>query len=237
MAQAAFTMLVICVMLAAGVLGGLVNYFLQRKDDPGGSSFWKSTTLGIAASLLVPLFLNMISSTLLDSIRNGTTGVVDLSKILVFTGFCLVAAISSTAFIKTLSDRVLQEAREAKKVAHQADKKASEAQSVIQPLVEKETEEEPATASTTVLSTALPRTNESETKLLEKLANGRWVLRTRTGLAKETGISKPEVDRMMDDLKKRDLVGYKWLVGSGGQKKKRWYITNEGRNAIASNPL
>src|SRR5205085_546681 len=152
-------------------------------------------------------------------------------------GFCLVAAISSTAFIKTLSDRVLQEAREAKKVANRADKKASEAQSVIQPLVEKVTEDGPASSTTetftsATLTAASPRINESETKLLQKLANGRWVLRTRTGLAKETGISKPEVDSMMDDLKKRELVGYKWLVGSGGQRKKRWYITNEGREAI-----
>jgi hypothetical protein len=233
MSQAGFLSVVIGVMIVAGFLGGLVNYFLTRKDDPEGSSFWKSATLGIAASLLVPLFLNMISSNLLESIRNGTPS-PDLSRILVFLGFCLVAAISSTSFIRTLSDRILQEAKEAKKAARQADKKASEVQSAIQPIVEKETEvEEPSSGTAASLSSPPAIVDEKEKKLLQNLANGKWVLRTRTGLAKETGIPKPEVDGMMDDLRKRKLVDYKWIVGRGEEKKKRWYITNEGRAAIA----
>jgi hypothetical protein len=234
MPQAAFIALVIGVILAAGLLGGAVNYFMTRKDDPDGG-YWKSATLGIAAALLVPLFLNMISSTLLDSIRSVTTGVVDLTKVLVFTGFCLVAAISSTAFIKTLSDRILQEAREAKKVARQADKKASDAQSDVQLIVEKETEAETSSNSDSGLKIAAIPVDENEKKLLQNLSTGRWVLRTRTGLAKESGIPKPEVDRMMDDLRKRRLVDYKWIHGRTEQeKKKRWYITNEGRQAISS---
>lgn len=232
MPQKQFTGLVISVIFAAGLLGGAVNYFMVQKDDPD-KSYRRSATLGVAAALLVPLFLNMISSTLLDSIRNGSTGVVDLSKILVFTGFCLVAAISSTAFIRTLSDRVLQEAREAKKVAHQADKKASDVQSAVQPIVEKETEGETPSDPKT-LKGFTPMVDETETKLLQNLANGKWVLRTRTGLAMETGIPKPEVDLRMDDLRKRRLVGYKWMVGTAGEKKKRWYITNQGRQAVPS---
>jgi YLATT-like protein len=233
MPQVAFIALVIGVILAAGLLGGAVNYFMTKKDDPDGG-YWKSATLGIAAALLVPLFLNMISSTLLDSIRNTTTGIVDLTKILVFTGFCLVAAISSTAFIKTLSDRILQEAREAKKVARQADKKASDAQADVQLIVEKETEAETSSGPNAPLSASTITVSENEAKLLRSLATGRWVLRTRTGLAKETGINKPEVDSMMDELRSRQLVGHKYIAGRAGEKKKRWYITNEGRQAIPS---
>jgi hypothetical protein len=235
MTQTAYITLIIGVILSAGLLGGAVNYFMTRKGDLDGTNYKKSATLGIAASLLVPLFLNMISSTLLDSIRNATTGAVDLTKILVFTGFCLVAAISSTAFINTLSDRVLQEAREAKKVARQADKKASDAQSDVQLIVEKETEAEPPSETEAQLKLSAIAVDANETKLLQKLANGRWVLRTRTGLAKETGIPKAEVDRMMDDLRERGLVDYKLLHGRTEQeKKKRWYITNEGRQTIPS---
>ena len=233
MPQVAFIALVIGVILAAGLLGGAVNYFMTKKDDPDGD-YWKSATLGIAAALLVPLFLNMISSTLLDSIRSTTTGIVDLTKILVFTGFCLVAAISSTAFIKTLSDRILQEAREAKKVARQADKKASDAQADVQLIVEKETEAETSSGPNAPLSASTIMVSENEAKLLRSLATGRWVLRTRTGLAKETGINKPEVDSMMDELRKKQLVGYKYIAARAGEKKKRWYITNEGRQAIPS---
>jgi hypothetical protein len=234
MPQALFLATIIPVMIGAGLLGGLVNYFVTRRDDPEGSSFWKSATLGIAASLLVPLFLNMISSSLLDSIRTGTPN-FDSSKVLVFLGFCLVAAISSTSFIKTLSDRILQEARDAKKAARQADKKVSEVQSAIQPIVEKETEAE-ETPSDAITNLVSQRTvmGDKERRLLQKLANGRWVLRTRTGLAKETQIPKPEVDAMMENLRERKLVDYKWIAGKT-EKKRRWYITNEGRAAIAQN--
>jgi len=235
MPQATFLAVIVSVMVFAGLLGGLVNYFLTRKNDPDGSSFWKSTTLGVAASLLVPLFLNMISSSLLESIHGGASAAPDLLKIFVFAGFCLVAAISSTAFIKTLSDRILQEAREAKKVAHQAEKKASEVRSDIQPILEKETEVGTTDDSAVATKATEPTPNDKEIKLLDALANGRWVLRTRTGLGKDAGIPKPEVDEMMDDLKKRGLVGYKWIVDKAGAKRKRWYITNEGRAAIAPN--
>jgi len=232
MSQTIFIVTVAGVMVFAGCLGGLANFFSAGKDDLEETSFWRSITLGVVASLLVPLFLNMISSSLLDSIRNGSSGSPDFPKILVFSGFCLVAAISSSTFIKTISDRVLKEAKEAKKVAHQADKKATEAQSAIQPIVEKETESDPPTDASEAIAASAQTLDGNEKKLLQNLATGRWVLRTRTGLAKETGIAKSIVDRMMDELKKRELVDYKWIAGKLGEKKKRWYITNKGREAV-----
>jgi hypothetical protein len=45
--------------------------------------------------------------------------------------------------------------------------------------------------------------------------------------------TRPEVDRMMDELRERKLVDYKWIHGrTEHDKKKGWYITNEGRQAI-----
>ena len=95
MKETTFLSTPISVMIAAGALGGVVNYFLNRKNDPEGSSIGKSITVGIGAALLVPLFLNMISSNLTEMIRGSSTTPADLSKILVFAGFCLIAAISS----------------------------------------------------------------------------------------------------------------------------------------------
>jgi hypothetical protein len=234
MKETTFLLILISVMIAAGTLGGIVNYFLNRKDDPDGSSLGKSITVGIGASFLVPLFLNMISSNLTEMIRGSSTTPADLSKILVFAGFCLIAAISSTAFIKTLSDRVLKEAQEARKAARSAEQKASAAQSAIAPIVERETEQE-ASVSSGLQTLAVPvaKITDKERKLLEKLANGK-LFRTRTGLAKETGLMKPEVDQMMNELRRRGLVDSKILLGVDGERKRRWYITSEGREAITS---
>jgi hypothetical protein len=103
------------IMLGAGVFGGVVNYYLAKPDEVPRPDLRRSVVVGIAASFLVPLFLNMISSDLMDQIRNG-----DASKAFVLVGFCLIAAISSAAFIRTLSDRVLDQAKKAAAAAERA---------------------------------------------------------------------------------------------------------------------
>jgi DNA-binding PadR family transcriptional regulator len=82
--------------------------------------------------------------------------------------------------------------------------------------------------------TSTPSIDENERKLLVELANGKWALRTRTGLAAVTEIPKPQVNAMVEDLRNRGLVDFKWVDYSSGAKKKRWYITDNGRAAIAS---
>ena len=56
----------------AGILGGLVNFYQSRQSDPDDNSLWKSITLGIGAAFLVPLFLTMILSKLIEAIRADT---------------------------------------------------------------------------------------------------------------------------------------------------------------------
>lgn len=64
---------VLAVMLIAGVFGGIVNYFLTRKSDPEDNTPTKCIVMGLGASLLVPLFLNMISSDLLSTSKGDPT--------------------------------------------------------------------------------------------------------------------------------------------------------------------
>ena len=173
----------------------------------------------MAASFLVPLFLNMISSNLIDVIKSG-----DNSKLLILLGFCLVAAISSTAFIRTISDRVLTEAKQAKVAAQEATAQVAQVQEEIQPLVAKETEQDDAAAVVTLGSS--PSTNEDS--ILRALAVRRWALRSQSGLAKETHLDSGEVARMLDDLGKRGLVD-KRSTKNGT----RWFISDQGRLALS----
>src|SRR5258708_6961427 len=137
-----FETLVVAIV-CAGIFGGLVNFYLSHRTDSEDSTLSKSITLGVGASFLVPLFLTTISSKLVEEIRTEPDS--QSKNILVFFGFCLVAAISSKAFIQSISKRVLDEAREAKKTAQAASKKASEIQSAVEPIIEKETERESET--------------------------------------------------------------------------------------------
>ncbi len=216
--------------LLAGLLGGVLNFCLTYGRDDEDSSLWKSIFLGVGASFLVPLFLNTISSNLVLEIQTKSE---HTKNMLVFFGFCLVAAISSKAFIQTMSKRVLDEARAAKRAATAANKKAAEVQSDLQPIIAKEMEPtEPETASAIVGT--LPTLNDQEWRVLEALANGEKVLRTRTSLARETGIPKSDVDRIVDALQEKKLVATQEMKKSDGSRMRRRYITAEGRTIVSA---
>ena len=245
---------VIVVIVAAGALGGLINFFLALRDggnredlteprseenEPAndtrrrggqkqGRALAQSVTLGIGAAFLVPLFLNMISSSLMDDLRKVDQWELAVFK---FAGFCLVAAISSTAFIKTMSDRVLKEAKEAKLVARAAEEKAAEAQSAIEPILEKEVEQEPdALAEKGLFQSDL---NEKEKNLLRMLSTGK-VLRSLSGLAEEATLPREEVVTLMDGLKGKGLVKERVISKGVGIRRSRWYATDLGRKTISS---
>lgn len=202
---------------------------MNRKNDPENASIIRSLVVGIGASFLVPLFLNMISSNLIDSIRENSNTSGDMSKVLIFAGFCIVAAISSTAFIHTLSDRILAEAKDARKVAERAKAEAIEAkeeilevQTSIDSIVRKETEEEPfEKASSLGVDDHL---SDAEIKVLDAFLQSHYAHRSISGLAQNTGIDRKEISNILSNLVTKGLVGR-----STSDNGIRWYITEQGR--------
>lgn len=220
------TTYILLVIVSAGLFGGLINYHLESPEQGSTRNLWRSLIVGTGASFLVPLFLNMISSNLLDVIRGSSNTPSDLSKLFVFAGFCLVASISSKAFITTISDRVLREAREARREVNAAKAELAEVQAVIEPIIARETESDSAEPQT-VRSQAAHVEHSPEQKVLNALLPGRWSLRSLNGLAKETDMDPLEVNRILDDLIRRGLVARR--TGKNGP---RWFITEDGRSAF-----
>jgi tetratricopeptide (TPR) repeat protein len=99
------------IIVAAGVFGGIVNFALQgrgvRETTGAGKDLFYAIVAGVGASALVPLFLNTLESELLSNILSGSAK--NTGSEFVFAGFCLLAAISSRAFISSLTDRVLRD--------------------------------------------------------------------------------------------------------------------------------
>ncbi|HEX6734849.1 MAG TPA: YEATS-associated helix-containing protein [Azonexus sp.] len=94
-------LLILAIMVAAGILGGAANYFLaDRQGEPGHRDWLKYPVLGIVAALTVPLFLNMISSTLLEGAR---TKPVDFFA---FAGFCLIYVVASRRLMENVAQRL-----------------------------------------------------------------------------------------------------------------------------------
>ncbi|MCW3097696.1 MAG: hypothetical protein JWL77_3314 [Chthonomonadaceae bacterium] len=91
----------------------------------------RSVVSGIGAAALVPLFLNLTSSNLVDHIKGNSVAKIppDSFFYFVFAGLCLLAAISSTAFIRSLSDKVLAQVARAENLSTQAASQARKAES------------------------------------------------------------------------------------------------------------
>jgi hypothetical protein len=268
------------VMIGVGAFGGVINYLLSREPvsephkksgqrleqdagspatEPSGRTkaggLWTSVLAGIAAALLVPLFLNMISSTVIEQIRGSDETPGDPYRLFIFAGFCLLAAITSKAFIGSLSDYLLRLVRDAHTEAKSANKK-------VTALVDLQSEPSsgprwtPDGRHATFLNTfssakdtvrlidvvdvineekevpagdaepAGPRDNDR--RVLAALAHGPWKLRSLGGIASETDLDIATVAEILGRLADHGLAGR--TVGSQGE---RWYITPAGSAALS----
>lgn len=94
-------LLILAIIVLAGMLGGAANYFLaDRQGETSRREWLKYPVLGIVAALTVPLFLNMISSTLLEGAR---TKPVDFFA---FAGFCLIYVVASRRLLENVAQRL-----------------------------------------------------------------------------------------------------------------------------------
>lgn len=94
-------LLILAIIVLAGMLGGAANYFLADRQGETSSRDWlKYPVLGVVAALTVPLFLNMISSTLLEGAR---TKPVDFFA---FAGFCLIYVVASRRLLENVAQRL-----------------------------------------------------------------------------------------------------------------------------------
>ena len=102
--------LILGIMVAAGVLGGTANYFMaERSADFSIKEMVKYMVLGTVAALMVPLFLNMISSNLLSVAKSRP---IDL---FVFGGFCIIFVLFSRRFFETVTNRLMNQVSQIRK--------------------------------------------------------------------------------------------------------------------------
>lgn len=149
----------------------------------------------------------MISSDLLSRSEG------DLTVLLVFLGFCLIAAISSKAFIRSISDRILQKANEAVRVA-------TETREEIDPLIQRSEESELGADEKKLDPKELA---DERKKVLAALNHSRFTYRALSGVSKDTEIDKPRVREILSELESEGLA-----KGLQREKGPRFYVTSKG---------
>jgi DNA-binding MarR family transcriptional regulator len=164
--------------------------------------------IGIAASFLVPLFLQMISSDLLQR------GASDHLALFVFAGFCLIAAISSKAFIRTLSEQVLKEVRAAKAEAQEARQEVEDLGEDLEQVTAQQEPQPPISDLEKAVLRAVYSSPVRRPNFEDIAALGDWRLE--------------ELSKALQELEKRGLVRSKRY--EDGQK--RWRVRTAGKALV-----
>mgnify|MGYP001183775162 FL=1 len=225
------TLKLLLVMVASGLLGGVVNFIYSysngRKKMVQFVDLLKSMITGVAAALLIPIFLNTISSNI---VKESET---DDGKLLVFAGFCVIAAVSSKAFIKAISGRVLER-------VNRIEEDVQAVKSEVKPMVLKHSEFDEAKRrkekadgrNSPVQANSAGETVPDETKsikVLEKLADSDYAFRSIEGLARDVNMEPEQVQECLEHCVSSGLAGQ--IENSLGV---RFYITEDGQSHLLS---
>lgn len=209
------------VMLVAGIFGGLVNFQIGLQRDPENTDLTRCLVIGIGAAFLVPLILHVVSNDLVIASSD------EPSKLLIFTGFCLIAAVGSRLLMNPLSERTLSEARLASKRAQDVERELVAVQSELFPLIETETEDEPTDDGTVLFEEENELLDLTSSTVLKTLDSGDHIFRSLKGICVDTNTDEATVARTLAVLMSKSYVG-RTLSPKGI----RWYITEKGRKAL-----
>jgi DNA-binding MarR family transcriptional regulator/uncharacterized membrane protein YgdD (TMEM256/DUF423 family) len=213
-----YMLLILGIMVATGVLGGIANCFTAERR---AASLWKDmakyAVLGTVAALTVPLFLNMISSNLLEAARSKP---IDL---FVFAGFCLIFVVVSRRFFENIANRLLQQVDQIKKELNSI-KATAQAAEVAAAAVQPEMGEQPA-AKEEASKGAL---TYSDIEIMRAVSDGKFAYGGVSGLAEETSLTKDVVAARLAMLKSMSLIELKM----NEKNVLHWYLAPKGKQLL-----
>ncbi len=217
-----YMLIVLTVMVVAGILGGAANYFLRDRQPETDPRDWlRYPVLGVVAALTVPLFLNMISSNLLDAAR---TRPVDL---FVFAGFCLIYVVASRRLFENVANRLLgqldQVRRDMGELRQQQETQAAQvaAQSAAR--------EEPAAADGGVRGDP-PREalTYHDVELLRAIASENYVYGNLAAITEKTGLARELVSSRLTLLKQLGILETR----INDKNVLHWFVSPRGKQML-----
>lgn len=215
-----YMLVILLIMVAAGLLGGIANYFLSdRQSGPGQRDWAKYPVLGVIAALTVPLFLNMISSNLLEAAR---TRPVDF---FVFAGFCLIYVVASRRVFENVANKLLTQMDQIKGEMSQMKQQRNEAppapREEIVPLLE-----------TPVAAPKQEAVRESlsynDIEILRALAEENYVYGNLVGLTDKTGLGRDLVSTRLTVLKNLGIIETR----INDKNILHWYVSPKGKQML-----
>jgi len=183
-------LLILTIMVITGMLGGAANYFLADRQGESGRRDWlKYPVLGVVAALTVPLFLNMISSTLLE---NARTKPVDFFA---FAGFCLIYVVAARRLLENVAQRLMGQLDQVKREVNDLREQFDEPAVVLKVEADKAAEVEPRE----VLS-------YNDVEILRALAEESFVYGNLAAICERTGLARDFVSQRLSVMKAMGVI-------------------------------
>ena len=218
-----YMLVILLIMVTAGVLGGIANYFLSDRQNETGRRDWgKFLILGIIAALTVPLFLNMISSNLLEAAR---TRPVDF---FVFAGFCLIYVVASRRVFENVANKLMGQMDQMRREMGQIKQQRNEV-AMPMPVSREEptsTVVEPATPIMPVVVKESLSYNDIE--ILRALAEDSYVYGNLVGLTDKTGLARDLVSTRLTVLKNFGIIETR----INEKNVLHWYVSPKGKQML-----
>lgn len=108
MKEAKHIKILITIAVIAGAIGGIGNYFMIDVKPKSDIGFIKPIIMGIIASAVLPLFLKLASSNILDYVEEH----LRYKNYIYFVSLCLLAALFADVFLKGIYAKVFNEVSE-----------------------------------------------------------------------------------------------------------------------------
>ena len=195
-----YMFVILLVMISAGILGGVANYFLsERQKDSTRSDWGKYLVLGVIAALTVPLFLNMISSNLLEAARSRPVDVF------VFAGFCLIYVVASRRVLENVANRLLHQMDQMKRELLQIKQQHQEGL-LPAPRDEPLAGLEAPPANVPRPESVKESLSYNDIEILRALAEESYVYGNLVGLTDKTGLARDLVSARLTVLKNLGII-------------------------------
>lgn len=208
-----YMLMILLIMVVAGILGGVANYYLSdRQGEPVRRDWAKYLILGVISALTVPLFLNMLSSNLLEAAR---TRPVDF---FVFAGFCLIYVVASRRFFENVANRLLHQMDQVKREMAQIKQAA--------PALREEPFELPAVVSEPEVVRESLSYNDIE--ILRELAQESYVYGNLVGLTDKTGLARDLVSSRLAVLKNLGVIETRM----NERNVLHWFVSPKGKQML-----
>jgi len=222
------------VLLLSGIFGGLVNFLLNQDSDGIPVHFWKSITTGVAASIMVPLFLHMISSNLMESSEKEPLDYFQIA------GFCLIAAIFSRRFIEGMWEKLLQQLKKTEDKVEKTSQVVEEEKEKVATLIGLQEEPDDLESDRNLkltltdyevmgLDEMQPFLKKDMMTIMDALDDPNYRFRTVRGIATATKLDRDLVSGLLEALADKAIGAVKKIRKDD---KDLWVLTEKGRKGL-----